>query len=456
MAKEITITYLNPVECRVDAETAKLIRPILSFTAVYYQNTPFKKIRKEYLKSTMTKDERGYYFLSGMKDRVSTHLEKLGCSVTFSMQRKPIPYHNPTVQNIVLREDQIPLIENACKAQRGIIQAVTGSGKTIIGIALYSCFDNIRVLWLTHTKDLMAQTAKEFKKLGFKSVGLIGDGSLTLDKQITIATRQSFKKLLNKIDPKTYDMIIVDENHHLSQLDGEFAMILKHLQAPLRFGLTATPIETEEGKFTSEGLLGPIVASLSVQEGNELGIVAKPIIKLLRVPKNHSVNELRRYQDVYQEGVVESKVRNTMIIEKAKEHVLKGDSVLILVSKIEHGNILQEIGKENNLPIVFVQGSTENDLRMKVKEALDEKKIHCVIATAVWYEGISIRSLNCIINAAGGKSEIRTLQTIGRGLRVTDEKKSVIIWDLFDTSHHFLISHFGDRMCTYSDQGWLG
>jgi len=93
---------------------------------------------------------------------------------------------------------------------------------------------------------------------------------------------------------------------------------------------------------------------------------------------------------------------------------------------------------------------------MKIKEALDEKKIHCVIATAVWYEGISIRSLNVIINAAGGKSEIRTLQTIGRGLRVTDEKKTVIIWDVWDISHRYLIEHAGERLCTYMDSGWLG
>jgi len=143
-----------------------------------------------------------------------------------------------------------------------------------------------------------------------------------------------------------YDMVIVDEVQHVSGFKGDYFDILTKLPAPLRFGLTATPIETEEGKLASEGLIGSVVASLSVQEGSELGIIAKPIIKLLRVPKNHSVNELRRYQDVYREGVVESKVRNTMIIEKAKEHILKGDSVLILVSQIDHGNFLLEIGKK--------------------------------------------------------------------------------------------------------------
>jgi len=66
-----------------------------------------------------------------------------------------------------------------------------------------------------------------------------------------------------------------------------------------------------------------------------------------------------------------------------------------------------------------------------------------------------MRYFNVIINAAGGKSEIRTLQTIGRGLRVTKDKKDVIIYDLWDVSHRFLIEHSGERICTYMDQGWM-
>ena len=450
------INYLNPIECKVDAKTATLIRPILSYTSVFYQQTAFRKIRKEYQKSSLTKDDSGsYYFLTGLLPRVIAHLKKISPLPTLSVESlgisAPIQHHKYKVKNLVLREDQEKLIQQACVAQRGIIQAPTGSGKTIIGIALYSCFDNCKLLWLCHTKDLMIQTANEFKKFGFTSIGLVGDGKLELNKQITIATRQTFKK----VNQDDYDMFIVDEAHHCNSFKSDYFDILTKLPAPLRFGLTATPIDTEEGKLASEGLIGPLVASLSVQEGNDLGIIAKPVISLLRVPKNHSVNELRQYQDVYAEGVVHSSVRNNLIIDKALEHVNKGDSVLILVNHIEHGNNLLEIGREKNLPILFVQGSTGNDVRVETKEALDAKHIKCVISTVIWYEGISIRSLNVIINAAGGKSEIRTLQTIGRGLRVTKDKKDVIIYDLWDVSHRFLIEHSGERICTYMDQGWM-
>jgi superfamily II DNA or RNA helicase len=79
-----------------------------------------------------------------------------------------------------------------------------------------------------------------------------------------------------------------------------------------------------------------------------------------------------------------------------------------------------------------------------------------VIATAVWKEGINIPSLDVVINAAGGKSEIQTLQSIGRGLRRTEEKLQVIVVDFFDATHKMLIAHFGERVSLYFDLGWMG
>lgn len=445
---------INPIECKIDHQVANILRPILSYTAVFYQNGQYKKVRREYQKSTITKDSEGCYFFSGYLDKVKVYLQEKNLAVRQIGGFPKYIYSQPKLKGIDLREDQLQLIEKALKKGRGIIQAPTGSGKTIIGIALYSCFDDINLLWLCHTKDLMIQTAKEFKKFGFVSVGLIGDGKCETEKKITIATRQSFSKIAEHMGTQ-YDMVIVDETHHVSTFDGEYAKILKNVYAPLRFGLTATLPDKEESKMACEGLIGPVVASLSINEGNNLGIIAKPRIKFLKMPKNHAIGELRKYADVYNEGIVNNKTRNKAIITKAKEHILNGDSVLILLTQIEHGNNLLSIAKENELPIVFVQGNTENEVRSQVKTSLNEKKIKCVISTVIWNEGINIPELNVIINAAGGKSEIRTLQILGRGLRITDKKKELILWDIFDPSHKYLIEHFGERICIYSDNEWL-
>jgi superfamily II DNA or RNA helicase len=253
-----------------------------------------------------------------------------------------------------------------------------------------------------------------------------------------------------------YDIIIIDETHHLTSFDSEYATILRSIFAPVRIGLTATlPRQDKEAMLAIEGFLGPVMEEVTMSEGAELGVMAKIKIRFLKVPMSHTIKEIRKYQDVYQYGVVEREAQHIVIARAVKEHVEKGDSVLILVTRIDHGQNLLEMCETHGVKTLFAQGSTESEVRMEIKNALNEKKIHCVIATTIFSEGINIPELNVIINAAGGKSEIKTMQSIGRGLRKTATKSEIIVYDIFDASHHFLVSHFGDRVSLYSELKWL-
>jgi superfamily II DNA or RNA helicase len=204
-----------------------------------------------------------------------------------------------------------------------------------------------------------------------------------------------------------------------------------------------------------EGLIGPVIGELTLQEGIEQGILAKPKLHILKSPINQDVTDLRKYQDVYEMGVVRNYTRNHMLMKKVKELSDERKTTLILVNKIQHGEILERIGNRLKIRIKFIQGRDSGDVRELLREALNSKSVDCVIATTIWKEGVNIPSLDCIINAGGGKSEIATLQSIGRGLRTTKDKTEVLLIDIFDRSHHFLINHFGERLCIYIDQGWV-
>ena len=459
------IKQVDPIWCEITKETAELVKPVLSFTGVYYTQGYYRKERHEYQKHLLTKSKNCYYMLSGHLQRVIAHLGKENVTYEagegfptykhsspepfFEQMRRRMPNFNEKQA-----EAAIKLINSARAVGKGIIKAPTGVGKTVVGIGLLSCYKDISVLWLCHTKDLMLQAAKEFKANGFTDVGILGDQICEVDKRITIATRQTFINYIEDLGTN-YDAVIVDEVHHLSQMKSDYFTILSNLFAPLRFGLTATLPDKEESKLVCEGLIGPVVAALSINEGNELGIIAKPKIKLIRMQKDHAIAEMRKYADVYNFGVVHNEKKNDKIVEIAKSHVDKGDSVLILVTQIDHGTNLMMSAKHINLPIDFVQGSSESDVRMKIKNDLNSKKIKCVIATTVFFEGVNIPELNVIINAVGGKSEIRTLQILGRGLRKTKEKDTLILYDIVDFSHRYLAEHSVDRICVYMDQGWL-
>jgi superfamily II DNA or RNA helicase len=107
------------------------------------------------------------------------------------------------------------------------------------------------------------------------------------------------------------------------------------------------------------------------------------------------------------------------------------------------------------LKLKYIHGGSENETREEVIKNLKSGEIDIVIATTILNEGVNIPSLGAVINAAGGKSEIAVLQKIGRGLRVTDNKKEIHLVDFFDPSHRFLIEHFGERLTLYFDKGWI-
>jgi superfamily II DNA or RNA helicase len=225
--------------------------------------------------------------------------------------------------------------------------------------------------------------------------------------------------------------------------------------APARFGLTATLPQGLDYKLSLEGLIGPVIGQLSLSDGVSLGILAKPRIKVLKIPYSHKIRELRTYQDVYEQGIVQNKERNEIIVSTTLNFIKEKNTVLIFVSKIEHGKIISTLLKNKQIDAPFVYGNTEEEERKALKNALQRKERPCIIASTVWQTGINIPSLNVLINASGGKSDVTTLQKIGRALRTTDEKKTVWIVDCFDQSHPHLISHFAHRFCLYCDEGWV-
>jgi superfamily II DNA or RNA helicase len=248
---------------------------------------------------------------------------------------------------------------------------------------------------------------------------------------------------------------LVHNCHMVSSLKGMYGYVLQRTLAPVRIGVTATMPYRDEAKFALEGLIGPKLGELTVKEGNEIGIIAKPEIQIIEILGGGGLETYTDYKKVYQEGIVNNILRNRNIIEEAKEQVQRGKSVLINVNRIEHGYRLEDLAKEMKLDCKFIHGAADEDTRDRIKKALDSKETMCVIASAIFKEGVNIRSLDTCINAAGQKSEIATLQALGRGLRTTKDKKTVLIIDFKDTGNKYLRRHFRARYAIYKKNGWI-
>jgi superfamily II DNA or RNA helicase len=448
------ITYLNPVHCQVNIPDKKVLDSFLNYTGVFWQQGQYRKVKREYKKSVTAKNG---IFLTGFLPRIERYCQDKG--LPLSLEGTPFKVdgaRTPQLPGITFREDQLFMSGRAVDIQRGLLLSPTGSGKTVIACGIMSCFPSAKFLFLCHTLTLIRQTVTEMERFGFTDIGVIAEGQYELGHQYTVATVQS----LSRMDPEEYmlqfDGVIVDEAHHVSALDGTYAKVLSHILAPIRLGFTATEPQSEEAKLACEGLLGEVIGEIPIETGVEMGFLARPKVTLVDVPLPAPVLDMRHYQDIYQKGIVENRMRNHLIAKIVEDRCSQGGSVLILVNKILHGNLLEEAinTKMAGPHAVFIQGSTEGEVREQLRLALHNKTTNCVIATAIWKEGVNIPSLNTIISAGGGRSEISTLQAVGRGLRVAEGKEFVEIVDFLDKGK-YLADHTVQRLSLYVRNGWL-
>ncbi|RPI56486.1 MAG: hypothetical protein EHM49_00390 [Deltaproteobacteria bacterium] len=457
----ITLKILDPVHIETNMEGKANLNKLLSYQAYYWHTGKTKsgygKKRVDYpVYLIQTLSNSKHIFLTGFLPKVINFLEELKMPYEITGEIPKVAYDPPDIPGIIYRPDQKRLIEAALENGRGVLQAPCGSGKGLILLALVKAFGQENILFLCHSVTIISQFKEELLKWGFnpKEIGVLS-GSQNTTGRIQLASIQSFSKLIPKTYVDKYDVILTDECHGISSLKGMYGFVLQRTLAPVRIGVTATMPYRDEAIFALEGLIGPKLGELTVKEGNEIGIIAKPEIQIIEVPTIDGLEECRNYQDVYQVGVVENFTRNMLIFALAKKQVEKGKSVLINVNRLEHGYRLEALGNEWGLECKFIHGDADEDTRNRIKHALDSKETMCVIASTIFKEGVNIRSLDTCINAAGQKSEIATLQALGRGLRTTEDKKTVLIIDFKDMGHKYLRSHYRARYAIYKKNGWI-
>lgn len=402
------------------------------------------------------KTKERLFFWRGHLPRILADLKKSNTSYSFTGKTDTQPTTKPELINITLRKDQVDLLNNAIKYKRGVIKAPTGSGKSIIMAALISSYSTSRCLVVAHLSDLVRQLKDDMQTLTGETTQQLTSQNPKSNTRISVVSIQTLNRMDTEDYYKDYDVVIVDESHHVSSQTGMYAKVLSAMQTPHRYGFTATLPYIPLAKMSLEGFIGRVVGELTINQAVDLDILAKPKLKLIKIPHDQDIKEITKYKDAYYYGIVRHRVRNTRVIEEAYNFYKQKKPTLILVHHTEHGLYLQEIAKKYKMNIPYVYQKTKKEDRIKIKNDLINEKILTVIVGNAWREGINIPNLGAVINACGGKSEISVLQGIGRGLRKTDKKDEVIIVDFFDPSSKWLANHFAERLCLYFEMGWMG
>jgi len=457
------IKIIDSILSQADEELVPHITPCLQYQRTFWKQGQYKK--DQITKPAYFIHRRSGVFLTGLLSRIQSHLnlKKVFYDVFYPKQNN-LSSKRPYLKGINFRPDQSRLIQNCYEHKRGVILAPTRFGKTIVALGFISMFPKAKILFLCDTLDIINQTVDEFKRFGFGDIAKLGEGNKDWKGyRIVVSTIQTFVKL----DPVEYchyfDITIVDEVHHCTgkwnsnqqTVSGRYGTVLCHNLSPIKLGFTATlPVEKEK-ILSMEGLIGSVIGEMSQQESIKLEITMKPKVELIPVPYKTNISKHRKYKDLYEYGIVCNRIRNKLITKLTKDRIKQEITVLIMVKEIQHGLNIQELAKKIfDLDIEFIKGSTDSETRNLTKNAFIKKKVKAVISTAVWREGINIPSLNCTINAIGGKSEIMTLQAVGRGLTKIEGKNHAEIIDFLDP-YRYLAEHCVQRLSIYKNNGWI-
>lgn len=210
------------------------------------------------------------------------------------------------------------------------------------------------------------------------------------------------------------------------------------INADIRIGCTGTMPDHKCDKFQIISTLGPVLHTVTPRELIDKGHASNIIIKILHLIYPDEVKkELKGAPYEIEKSFLETyKPRNNVIKFICNKHMNLDHNILILANKHTHvDELYEQMQKIKSADHVFlVTGKTDPKERERIRLFTNENKRVIIIATSgVFSTGISIKRLHGIIFAEAGQSKIRTFQSVGRGLRLHNEKKKLTLYDISDS-----------------------
>ena len=385
---------------------------------------------------------------------------------TFADQTWP-KGHPQAGEPIRFRDYQVEIINNFLSNPQSIQEIATGAGKTIMTAALSKSVEQYgRSIIIVPNKSLVTQTEADYKNLGL-DVGVYFGDRKEFGRTHTICTWQSLNILLKNTQAGTAEvsigefiedvvLVMVDEVHMAKAdalktlLTGVFARV------PIRWGLTGTIPKEDYERVSLLCSLGPVVGKLSASELQEAGHLANCHVNIVQL------QDSVEYTDYQSE--LKYLVTNTeriAYLAKLIDSIKESGNTLILVDRIETGKLLQaelsslfSLLKGDKPDVAFVSGSTKAGDRKDEYDEIATSTNKIIIATyGVAAVGINIPRIFNLVLIEPGKSFVRVIQSIGRGIRKAEDKDFVQIWDITSTCK-FAKRHLTKRKQFYKEANY--
>ena len=339
--------------------------------------------------------------------------------------------HDIAGQPIKLRDYQVEIVNNFLSNPQCLQEIATGAGKTLMTASLsYMVEPYGRSIVIVPNKSLVTQTEADYKNMCL-DVGVYFGDRKEWNKKHTICTWQSLNILMK--NSKDSDITIEDfldgvicimvDEVHMAKADALKALLTGPMaNIPIRWGLTGT-IPKEPFEFVALKVsLGDVISKLAASELQDKGVLAQCHVNILQTI------EYSEFTDYQKELKYLTTDQGRMdYIAKLTSEIINTGNTLILVDRIAAGEELAA-----RIPnSIFVSGDMKAIERKGHYDEISETMDRTIIATyGVAAVGINIPRIFNLVLIEPGKSFVRVIQSIGRGIRKAKDKDHVQIWDV--------------------------
>ncbi len=316
----------------------------------------------------------------------------------------------------------------------GIIKARPGFGKTVCS-AYITCILKKKTLIILDNSKLAEQWKEafiEFTNIGEENIGII-KGSKFEAKPITITmvqtlvskTKNGNSDFYKNIRDEGFGLVIFDETHKTSSAP-KFALSSLLLNSENILGLSATPFGDELHQLFMNNIIGGIIFE---SDNYEL----KPKINFVYYNSGMGGRYYQRVsssndyikQISYYNSIIHMSKSYLELIGKISKKIIETDRKgIVIVQTIKQLETIIEYLETINIRATPL---------MSDKQDIDKLKDNLIVATyKMASHGFDFAELSCLVLATPLKGRVSLIQTIGRILRLTKNKKQPLVFDLID------------------------
>lgn len=381
-----------------------------------------------------------YFFPVGLLSRVMKLLKWYDVAVTTD-----IHYNSVATSGLFewsgpeLRDYQLDALQKLLAKGGGVASMPTGSGKTLLALRLvYTLSEDTLVL--VHRKELFRQwcgviesTIKNVVPMDLsdavRSYEMTSDDGAEHPKIVvamvpTLAGSEKNNNVVARgIMGTHFNVLILDEAHHTPA--DTFYSVASKIDARYKYGFSATVKREDGDEMRMEAALGPVNANLGADTLIDSGHLARPVFEFIDV---NAGAKGKTWAEEYKNGIVLNESRNNAIAARVNLLVKEGRQVYVHVEHINHGKILSALMK---CPFVYSKSKDREETIDTFKKGLTR-----VLISTLLGEGVDIPTISAIVMAGGRKTEIGTIQKVGRALRPTEGVDTAIVVDFADKGKH--------------------